>query len=169
MSGHKSQLLHSALESFFRGKDLLATTVVPVTEHRCGKVSLRVIDFFVTNYAKERNLTYTHNGRAVSIYLDYRSQLRAYTKRYFDPFCRRERITFSDGTSNVVSTVGQLNFFRWVIERGLLEVCRRHAADVERAMSASCHAPKPAKRKAVTPAPALRKCCSHRGTLRLKF
>ena len=61
------------------------------------------------------------------VYLNYKSQLKAYSKKQFDPFCRRERILFYVGKYNGVdndplrTTVGQLNFFRWAIQNKILD------------------------------------------------
>jgi hypothetical protein len=53
--------------------------------------------------------------------MNYKSQLKAYSKKLFDPFCRRERILFQvPGEEPFVTTVGKLNFFRWAIEKGVL-------------------------------------------------
>ena len=57
-------------------------------------ISLRVIDWFVTNYAKTHSTAYILNGQEFLVYRDYKSQLKAYSKKLFDPFCRRERIYF---------------------------------------------------------------------------
>lgn len=107
-------------------------------------LSLRLIDWLVTNYSKKYNIIYpiNKNGEDVvyfNIYLDYKNQLKAYSKKFFDPFCRQKRIiidceTFlwkeyfdseSDSNHNVnnfvITTVGQLNFFRWFLENKIFE------------------------------------------------
>ena len=107
-----------------------------------SNVSLRLIDWFVTNYAKKHNVMLVHehgsNHTVVhfNVYLNYRSQLKAYSKQQFDPFRRRDRIMFhySPDAEGVETTVGQLNFFRWMLQSGLLEYVNRHAVDIERDM-----------------------------------
>lgn len=90
------------------------------------KYSLRTLDFFVTNFAVKHNVFL--NG--VLIHSDYRAMLKAFSKKLFDPFCRRERIvvTFrSDPQQRSFSTtVAQLAFFRWAIQIGILEYVERH-------------------------------------------
>jgi hypothetical protein len=81
--------------------------------------SLRIIDWFVTNWCKSNNTyfkTHTGNGDIFIVYLEYKSQLRSYSKRKFDPFCRRGRIEIELCGHSVVTTIGQLNFFKWFIE-----------------------------------------------------
>jgi hypothetical protein len=90
-------------------------------------ISLRILDWFVTNYAKEKNISYvTPAGKHVIVYLAYKSHLKAYSKKMFDPFCRWTRIDFH----GLSTTVGQLNFFAWVIEDGILDYVKEHYNDI---------------------------------------
>ncbi|NBQ47842.1 MAG: hypothetical protein EBU33_05230, partial [Sphingobacteriia bacterium] len=57
-------------------------------------ISLRLVDYFVTNYAKKTNASFMQMGRHFLVYFNYKRELNAYSKRLFDPFCRRERIMF---------------------------------------------------------------------------
>ena len=95
-------------------------------------ISLRVIDWFVTNYAKKHNVSYVLNGQDFSVYLNYKSQLKAFSKKLFDPFCRRERIEFQCGTFSFITTIGQLNFFRWAIEKDIFSYIRKNQQDILR-------------------------------------
>jgi len=97
---------------------------------------LRLVDYFVTNYAKKMNTSFTSNGKHFLIYFHYKRELNAYSKRLFDPFCRRERIMFeARGVEPFVTTVGQLNFFRWFIEKGILEYVTAHRDTIETDMN----------------------------------
>ena len=104
-------------------------------------VSLRLIDWFVTNYSKKNNVTYTlpETAGPFAVHFHYKRELKAYSKRLFDPFCRRERISFQVRGQTPIeeTTVGQLNFFRWAIEKGVIRYILEHAADVERDMNTS--------------------------------
>jgi hypothetical protein len=94
-------------------------------------LSLRLIDWFVTNYSKKRNVSYmTKNNRHIVVYLSYKSHLKAYSKRMFDPFCRWKRIQFHD----FETTVGQLNFFEWAINDEILEYIEQHHEEIHRDM-----------------------------------
>jgi hypothetical protein len=67
--------------------------------------------------------------------LNYRSQLKAFKKTQFDPFRRRERITFSvDNDNNVYTTIGQLNFFRWAIQNKILKTIEKNLNHLETLM-----------------------------------
>jgi hypothetical protein len=99
-------------------------------------ISLRLIDWFVTNYAKRHTIGYVLGGQEFMVYMSYKSQLKAYSKKLFDPFCRRERIMFSlPGVDAFVTTVGKLNFFRWAIEKNIIEYLKVNRETVETEMN----------------------------------
>jgi hypothetical protein len=108
-------------------------------------VSLRLIDWFVTNYSKKFNVAYPlaeapdAPARQYLVHFHYKRELKAYSKRLFDPFCRRERISFQIRGQPPIeeTTVGQLNFFRWAIEKGVIAYILAHAAEVEHDMNTS--------------------------------
>jgi len=94
-------------------------------------ISLRLIDWFVTNYAKMYNISYTNSSQKhIIVYLSYKSHLKAYSKRMFDPFCRWKRIKFND----LETTVGQLNFFEWAITDGVLDYLKDHRVEIHKDM-----------------------------------
>ena len=94
-------------------------------------LSLRLIDWFVTNYSKKSNISYmTKNNRHIVVYLSYKSHLKAYSKRMFDPFCRWKRIQFHD----FETTVGQLNFFEWAITDEILDYIQLHHEEIHKDM-----------------------------------
>lgn len=117
-------------------------------------ISLRVIDWFITHYAKHKNIIYWIDNkkniiyydlenilpeyRKFHLYLDYRAQLKSYSKLYFDPFRRHERISFivqNKPLRAIETTVGQLNFFRWIFQNHILDYLINHKELVEKAMS----------------------------------
>jgi hypothetical protein len=101
-------------------------------------VSLRLVDYFVTNYAKKMNTSFPQAGRHFLVYFNYKRELNAYSKRLFDPFCRRERIMFQvRGMEPFVTTVGQLNFFRWFIEKNILEHVLENRETIEKDMNST--------------------------------
>jgi hypothetical protein len=102
-------------------------------------VSLRLIDWFVTNYSKKFNTVITrvidNDIVQFNVYLSYRSQLKAYSKQQFDPFRRRDRIYFYyDKDKYVETTVGQLNFFRWVLQNDILAYIQENSEVIEEDM-----------------------------------
>mgnify|MGYP001467323367 FL=1 len=101
-----------------------------------SKLSLRLIDWYVTTHCKRHNIVYIlNNNEYFNVYLNYRSQLKAFKKTQFDPFRRRERITFSvDNDNNVYTTIGQLNFFRWAIQNKILKTIEKNLNHLETLM-----------------------------------
>jgi hypothetical protein len=101
-----------------------------------SKLSLRLIDWYVTTHCKRHNIVYIlNNNEYFNVYLNYRSQLKAFKKTQFDPFRRRERITFSvDNDNNVYTTIGQLNFFRWAIQNKILKTIEKNLKHLETLM-----------------------------------
>lgn len=113
---NKSSLLLESLTRFF-SEQKNAEQLQDVLSHRKG-ISLRNLEWFVTNYSKNRHVTYTGpNGKIFTVHVAYKSSLDGYSKKLFDPFCRTERIEFQ----GVTTTVGQLNFIRWCITNGIIE------------------------------------------------
>ena len=81
-------------------------------------ISIRLIDYFVTKYSKFNKCCYKLNGDTIfNVHVDYKNQLKNYQKMYFDPFSRGDRIPFFMNDICVITTIGQLNFFRWFISK----------------------------------------------------
>ena len=91
-----------------------------------SKISLRIVDWFATNYSKKNYTVYQIEKDNIferfKVYNDYKLNLKAYSKKRFDPFCRWERITipYKDNT-HIQTTLGQLNFFKWALENKVVE------------------------------------------------
>ena len=104
------------------------------------KLSLRLIDWFVTNYCKKYKVSIQITNKRkieyINIYDSYKSNLKAFSKQIFDPFRRKNRIilnylekdkyykiTFNNTIPNkknyINTTIGQLNFFKWIIENNI--------------------------------------------------
>jgi len=126
----RREVLILSLQRFYSSRNDI-DKLVPILQGD-GDISLRLIDWFVTNYAKKHHVSYLVAGQEFVVYLQYKSQLKAYSKKLFDPFCRRERIMFQCGTGSepFETTVGQLNFFRWAFEKNILDYMRQHHDDI---------------------------------------
>lgn len=153
-------LLFSSLMRFFSCPEKVETLVT----HLSGKsrASLRLIDWYITSYAKTSTVLVPlsqSRGNAsmhtvagfVNVYTSYRMQLRSFSKAFFDPFRRHNRMTiFMGNGQNVVTTIGQLNFFKWLIESSILDHIYTRIDSIEHDMRLSnanmssrrCHAKK---------------------------
>jgi hypothetical protein len=130
----KQELIVMSLQNFYATR----TDLPEILELLQGTsvISLRLIDWFVTNYAKRHSIGYILEGQEFMVYNSYKNQLKAYSKKLFDPFCRRERIMFSlPGSEQFITTVGKLNFFRWAVEKQIIEYLKKHHETVEAEMN----------------------------------
>jgi hypothetical protein len=112
-----------------------------------SRISLRIVDWFATNYAKKHYTVYNiindtdknendDAGKRFKVYVDYKLNLKAYSKRRFDPFCRWERITVPyENDKFIQTTIGQLNFFKWALENRVVEYIENNYSDIENDMN----------------------------------
>ena len=119
MSGNyctQNTLLLNNLMKFYNMDENLEK-ILPIINGE-SEISLRLIDWFVTNFAKKNFTVYNKSDKErFKVYIDYKLKLKAYSKKRFDPFCRWDRINipYKDDTF-IQTTLGQLNFFRWALE-----------------------------------------------------
>jgi hypothetical protein len=121
------------------------------------KISLRLIDWFVTNYCKKYKISIQiKKGKKtyyISIYDSYKSNLKAFSKKAFDPFRRKEKIFLNyeiykdlkknkqlkinftkNKTKNsnyIDTTIGQLNFFKWIIDNNIYTYIKENKNNIE--------------------------------------
>lgn len=82
------------------------------------------------------------------VYNCYRQMLKIHTKHRFDPFCRRDRTALALHGHTIETNVGQLVFFRWFIERGVLKLLRRdHDVAMHARLTRTKHRRDAAKKK----------------------
>jgi hypothetical protein len=136
------ELLMLSLSKFYKKKDNIQN-ILPIisgTHDKTSKMSLRLIDWFVTNFSKKQSTNIirrdsSNNIYHFNVYLSYRAQLKAYSKQQFDPFRRRDRITFFyDRDQFVETTIGQLNFFRWILDNHILDYITTNLKTIENDM-----------------------------------
>lgn len=120
----QNDLLMNNLMDYYKDEALLHRMLKIITGE--SKTSLRIVDWFVTNFAKKFYIIYdipVEDGlRRFKVYNDYKLKLKAYSKRRFDPFCRWDRISipYKNGQS-IETTIGQLNFFKWALENKVID------------------------------------------------
>ena len=108
-----------------------------------SRISLRIVDWFATNYAKMNFSVYDIKNRwgeieRFNVYRDYKLKLKAYSKKRFDPFCRWERITIPYNNKEgqfIQTTIGQLNFFKWAIENRVIQHIEENYKEIENDMN----------------------------------
>lgn len=125
----KPELVISSLQRFYSNHPEIEKVLTYLNGE--APLSLRIIDWFVTKYSRKNFVRYPLNGQDFLVYLSYKGQLKAYSKQYFDPNCRRERIMFRiPGHEQLMTTIGKLNFFRWALESKILEYIELHEEEI---------------------------------------
>jgi hypothetical protein len=125
----KPELVISSLQRFYSSHPEIKKVLTYLTGE--APLSLRIIDWFVTKYSRKNFVRYPLNGQDFLVYLSYKGQLKAYSKQYFDPNCRRERIMFKiPSQEQFMTTIGKLNFFRWALESKILEYIEAHEEEI---------------------------------------
>jgi len=134
----QNDILLSNLMKFYKLNNNMDNLLNIITNE--SKISLRIIDWFVTNYAKKYYVVYSIKNekqpRRFKVYDDYRLKLRSYSKKRFDPFCRWDRISIPYKNDTCVeTTIGQLNFFKWIIENEVIDYILDNYSDIEKDMN----------------------------------
>lgn len=101
-------------------------------------ISLRILDWFITNYSKKHRTIITNNHRSMDVYQNYKLQLKSFSKKQFDPFCRKNKIIFYYNDEDFIETsCGQLCFFRWCFQNNILEYVKDNLSTIEQDMKNS--------------------------------
>jgi len=135
----QNDLLLNNLMEFYKKEEYLDKMLKIITGD--SKISLRIVDWFATNYAKKYYTLYSTeddfgNLKRFKVYFDYKLKLKAYSKRRFDPFCRWERISIPyKGDKYIETTIGQLNFFKWAIENKVVNYIEENYETIEKDMN----------------------------------
>lgn len=131
----QNELLLNNLMDFYKDENNLTRMLKIITGET--RISLRIVDWFATNYAKKYYTLYTiDDSRRFKVYFDYKLKLKAYSKKRFDPFCRWDRISvpYKNGTS-IETTIGQLNFFKWALENRVVDYIEENYETIEKDMN----------------------------------
>jgi len=137
MTDTGKELLLSSLSVFYDRNEEYLNILKTIIDGK-HQLSLRMIDWLITIYAKNNNMVYwinlnddkiyydlpadnTNNFKKINLYLDYRSQLKSFKKINFDSFRRHDRISFiSNKGISIETTIGQLNFFKWAFNNRVI-------------------------------------------------
>ena len=133
----QNDLLLNNLLKFYKKDNNLEKMLVIINGE--STTSLRIVDWFATNYAKKYYTVYNlknNEDKRFKVYPEYKLRLKAYSKRRFDPFCRWERIMipYKNDTS-IQTTIGQLNFFRWALENDVINYIEDNYSKIEADMN----------------------------------
>ena len=114
-------MLLKSLKIFYSNQDIFNLLISIINGNNF--ISRRTIEYFVTNYSFINNTNYILNVKGDNtnffVHSSYKNQLKAYKKKYFDPFGRGIRIPFFSKDSCIITTIGQLNFYKWFFSKNI--------------------------------------------------
>jgi hypothetical protein len=118
-------LLLKSLEEFYYNNPYFSLLVGIIDG--TSMISRRTFEYFVTKYSLNHNISYELEEKGLKynflVHSSYKDQLKAHKKKYFDPFGRGERIPFFANNDCVITTIGQLNFYRWFFTKKIYDYC----------------------------------------------
>jgi hypothetical protein len=135
----QNDLLMKNLKSYYSNIEHMDTMIQIINGQ--SHISLRIVDWFTTNYSKQYYTVYDvckNNDDIIrfKVFDDYKLKLKAYSKRRFDPFCRWDRISFPYKNGlHIQTTIGQLNFFKWAIENDIIKYINDNYTDIDNDMN----------------------------------
>ena len=118
----KTDILLTSINNFYKQEE--SRTKLLTILNKTSGISLRNLEWFITNYAKKNNTTFkTSDGKLFTVHCAYKSSLDGYSKKLFDPFCRSEKFVYTiPGTSQEIhTTLAQLNFIKWCIKNNIID------------------------------------------------
>jgi hypothetical protein len=148
----REEVLLISLIRFYKKEPKYLNMISDVSRQKTS-ISLREMDYTVTNYSYNNKVKYTlGSGEEFNMYIDYKNQLRGFSKRCLDPFRRRQRIfldyetltpiflndtevnTYEQREDGLVTTIGQLNFFKWALNNDVIKYCFENKEAIDKEM-----------------------------------
>lgn len=140
----KLSLLMKSLTDFYRNSIYIEQIRSIIDQN--SVISLRILDWFITNYSKKHRTIITNQRGSIDVYQNYKLQLKSFSKKQFDPFCRKNKIIFYYNDDDYIETsCGQLCFFRWCFENDILNYVKTNLSTIEQDMKNSLKSKKSKK------------------------
>ena len=137
MISSQENMIIKSLEKFYED-NININLFIPIINSE-SKISIRLIDHFVTKYSKTNKINFKLKENDIeqvfNVHTSYKQQLKAFQKRHFDPFSRGYRIPYFMGESCVITTIGQLNFFKWFISKKIYNYIKENQDIIENDMN----------------------------------
>lgn len=128
MDSRKRTALEASLDEWYSADDTRQQALEEIVSGKAG-VSLRTIDWFVTNMSARKPVVYALPGSDMVVDVNgmYKDVLRCYHKSGFDSFKRK-------GSDPTEAALRQRNFFRWALENGVVDYVKNHVEEIEQDM-----------------------------------
>lgn len=132
-------LLLKSLEEFYNNNPCFSLLVDIIDG--TSIISRRTFEYFVTKYSLNHNISYEIFDKGYKhnfiVHSSYKDQLKAHKKKYFDPFGRGERIPFFSNNNCIITTIGQLNFYRWFFTKNIYNYCINNYTNIQNELLAN--------------------------------
>lgn len=133
----QENMIIKSLEKFYDDENNI-NLFLPIVNSE-SEISIRLIDYFITKYSKIHKISYKLTENNIETYFNvfssYKQQLKAFQKKHFDPFSRGDRIPYFMSDTCIITTIGQLNFFKWFISKKILDYVYLNKNDIEKEMN----------------------------------
>lgn len=133
---------YKTLDRFFKKLDVKKKELMVDIINKNSDISLRILDKFVTKYCSKMNTSYQLDKDSedeFNVHISYKAQLKSYRKKFFDPFRRGTKFYYnydkSDENKKTLTTLGQLNFFKWAFSNKIIDYVEKHRHDIVKVIS----------------------------------
>lgn len=139
----KARYHYKTVDRFFKNTETANIEKMLLIVDQGSDISLRLLDWFITKYANKKKINYTldDSNEYFNIHISYKAQLKSYKKTYFDPFRRGDKFYYRydklDNTKMFYTTIGQLNFFKWLFSNKIIEYVEKNYDTISRSMATS--------------------------------
>tara|TARA_Y100000768_G_scaffold386092_1_gene373662 strand:- start:26 stop:532 length:507 start_codon:yes stop_codon:yes gene_type:complete len=82
----------------------------------------RLIDYYVTQYAKNNPEFFIDNESISDVYNSYKLQLKGYHKRQFCLFSKKHPVAIKSGTSVLHMPLAKINVYKWLISNQITDM-----------------------------------------------
>ena len=151
----KELCYYKMIEKFFKQcSDENISKMIDIIDGK-SNISLRILDWFVTKYSKKRiDCGSAKDTEIFDVRISYKSQLKSYKKRYFDPFRRRKKFIYhfegeDHSHKSINTTLGQLNFFKWAFINNIIVYVEKNLKQISKEMNQSNKEDKDKKKKKI--------------------
>jgi hypothetical protein len=120
----KEKYYYRSIDKYYKQLSIdIIKLMIPIINSE-SKISLRQLDWLVTKYADKNMIIIKTNNERINVHISYKAQLKSFKKKYFDPFKRYKKFNYTFKIDNkdvkIVTTIGQLNFFKWVFKTEII-------------------------------------------------
>ena len=124
------------LETFFSQRAITDHTAAQKLQQSQQQQLQSQQSWTTANHSTSTQSTSKNFDNYIIVHDNYKCQLKEYNKKNFDPFCRWNRIRmYYDKNKFFYTTIAQLNFFKWAIEKHILDYVIENLETIEKSMN----------------------------------